>query len=119
MPTDPPVLHGFIGDAGTRNERVYVWCAWCCDWHCHGTRNDEKLGDGHRVAHCYVASRQSPYHRTGYVIVTCREPFEQVRKTMKKMSNTQRWVVENGRMTPAIDRLRAQEQPQGTPYTSP
>lgn len=116
MTITPPVLHGFIGDAGTRHERVHVWCSWCCDWHTHGTHQDERRGDGHRVAHCYVASRRSPYCGTGYTIMTCREPFEEIRKSMKKMSSSQRWVAEDDRTTVAIQRLRAQPEPKGTPY---
>lgn len=36
------------------------WCAWCEEWHWHGSM-------GHKVAHCW--SERSPYRSAGYVLV--------------------------------------------------
>lgn len=52
-----PVLKGIIDGS-----RLTVWCPVCSHSHFHGK------DQGHRVAHC--ASKDSPYHLTGYYIAT-------------------------------------------------
>lgn len=44
-----------------RNDRYWVWCSWCADFHIHGPC------DGHCGAHCLPDS-DSPYRTTGYIL---------------------------------------------------
>lgn len=55
-----PILPAYL--AG--KHQLQVWCRYCSDFHLHG------LGDGHRVAHCLEIYGRTPYHSTGYVLVT-------------------------------------------------
>jgi hypothetical protein len=44
-----------------RLTRLKFYCPYCRAWHCHG------IPPGGRVAHCW--NPQSPYIKTGYVLV--------------------------------------------------
>ena len=55
-----PVIKTFL-----KNNRAVFWCEYCKTYHYHGPMN------GYRVAHCI--SENSPFHRTGYIIVIATE----------------------------------------------
>jgi hypothetical protein len=59
----PPSLPAYPRRDGLTGLRV--WCQFCDRWHLHGDPGDG--GYGHRAAHCH--DRDSPYRRTGYVLV--------------------------------------------------
>lgn len=88
-------------------DQTMVWCSHCLDWHAHGAM---VLGDRqHRIAHCAIPG--SPYRPNGYYVRVMREWTEEVRSSMTPASPTQQQALWEGRMTPAIERLRAQELP--------
>ncbi|MEU5094923.1 hypothetical protein [Streptomyces sp. NPDC020996] len=107
-----PLLLGFLGrrpidPAGWRH--VCVWCSWCATWHAHG---DMKTGPGHvlhRASHCHVPD--GPYQGHGYRIVVTTEPLANVYRLMKQATPKQLDAMQEGRTSPAIERLRAQTLP--------
>ncbi len=78
---DIPTLPAYRTADGSQ---LRVWCDYCparsnsrrrgC-WHYHGCGPEFGSGDGHRVAHCWVAD--SPYRQTGYIL---REVAEAARR---------------------------------------
>lgn len=58
-----PGLRARLGPGGRTWQ---VWCRYCQKWHSHSPE------PGHAVAHCHV--RDSPYQRTGYVLITPAQP---------------------------------------------
>ena len=75
---DIPVLQSFRSEAEGLD---YDWCPYCRGWHTHG------CGDGYRVAHC--GGPESPFHKTGYVLVNVgvlTPELERARKTPRKES---------------------------------
>ena len=59
---NPPKLQALPRDDFLDGWKIF--CGYCNDFHLHGR------GLGHRVAHCN--NRQSPYNKTGYVLVRKR-----------------------------------------------
>jgi hypothetical protein len=105
-----PVLDGFI-ENHRQGASLRVWCRWCCCWHIHGLA-DAKPGDYiHRVAHCYAPD--STYDDTGYYIRVTGTPFSAVRNSVRQVSSTQRWAMQDGRVSVAVQRLREQPRPVG------
>jgi len=84
-----------------------VWCRWCCTWHIHGQEDPDEIR--HRVAHC---GQHSPYWHSSYHMRGTATPWDQVRRTIRTASIAQQNVISRGETTPAIDRLRAQPDPE-------
>ncbi|MER7720846.1 hypothetical protein ABTX99_28535 [Streptomyces flaveolus] len=111
-----PVVAGFIeecahGVAGPPVMLLKVWCRWCCRWHEHGLA-DANPGDYvHRVAHCYAPD--SEYDQAGYWILVTNTPYSTPRKTMRQASTSQRYAIQDGRISDAVQRLRDQPLPIG------
>jgi hypothetical protein len=104
-----PVVAGFI-EQHSEGTDLRVWCRWCCNWHTHGLT----LGVGDyedRSAHCYAPD--SPFKRTGYVILVTDTPFSTMRRLMRTASVAQRAAISAGRLTAAVQRLREQPVPVG------
>ncbi|WJV51713.1 hypothetical protein [Streptomyces flavofungini] len=68
-----------------------------------------------RTAHCYAPD--SPYRLRSLTITVSAEPFDMVRDTVREASPYRRSMIQQGRITPAVARLRAQvlcENPEDT-----
>lgn len=93
---------GFVSVSG---RQLMLWCPPCCGWHYHGCAgNYNAPGDVlERVSHCRV-------NPNGTVRIEISEvPAEDIFPLMYQASSAQREVIRNGRTTPAIERLRAQD----------
>lgn len=106
-----PTLYGFIGKQPGEPDvlrQVFAWCTWCATWHRHGDQ-DSRPGDIlHRYAHC---TSDGPYRASGYLIAVTNIPLREVYGRMRRASDAQLSAIGDGRITPAIERLRAQVLP--------
>jgi hypothetical protein len=57
-------------------------CCYCRTWHFHGAGRTRGAADGHRVAHCYLAT--SPYQETGYYLHEVGVATPEVRRDVKR-----------------------------------
>jgi hypothetical protein len=111
-----PVLAGFIerrtkGVAGPPALLLRVWCGWCCTWHTHGLANAEPGDYTHRVGHCYAPD--SEYNASGYWIFVTKTRFSRARTLVRKATTNQRYAIQDGRISTAVQRLRDQPLPIG------
>ncbi len=107
-----PTLYGFLGRQPGEPEtlrQVFAWCTWCANWHRHGDQTNQPGDVLHRYAHCTDLS--SPYKGTGYLIAVSNIPLSEVWGKMRRASDAQLAAIGDGRLTPAIERLRAQPLP--------
>lgn len=105
-----PVLTGFLDGRHWRSRttcRLRVWCDFCCIWHTHGIECSRVGGMADRVAHC--VSARSPYRITGIAIDISDIPFARVRDSVREANTHQQWIINDGRSTVAIERLREQQ----------
>lgn len=104
-----PTLYGFLGkEPGASFVQVYAWCPHCANWHRHGD-DSNKPGDVlHRYPHCL---RRGPHEETGYLVAVTNTPLAKVWGRMRRTSAAQRRAISEGRITPAIERLRRQPLP--------
>ncbi|GGV13800.1 hypothetical protein GCM10010245_24050 [Streptomyces spectabilis] len=105
-----PTLYGFIGRRAGEPEtaqQVFAWCPWCANWHRHGDRTNQPGDVLHRSPHCATGT-PGPYEETGYLIAVTNIPLSEVWGQMRRSSDAQRLAIGDGRVTPAIERLRAQ-----------
>ncbi|GEK04451.1 hypothetical protein [Streptomyces sp. 1-11] len=101
-----PVLPSFL-EPHAHGHSLRVWCRWCCDWHSHG-HDDTPVGDTtHRGAHCYAPD--SEYNETDYWIRVTGIPFSTARKTIRTATAAQQRAIRDGRISEAVQQLRAQE----------
>lgn len=85
-----------------------MWCRWCCIWHIHGLADGEQPGDAvHRIMHCTAADAPAG----GGAITVSGVPFEAVCRSVREATYRQSLMIQQGRITPAIDRLRRQPEP--------
>lgn len=107
-----PTLYGFLGkQPGTASTfvQVFAWCPWCASWHRHGDRTNEPGDVLHRYPHC--SSAHSPYRETGYLIAVTNIPLAEVYRRLRRATPAQGDAIRRGRVTSAIERLRAQVPP--------
>jgi hypothetical protein len=107
-----PTLYGFLGKQPGEPEvlrQVFAWCPWCANWHRHGDQASQPGDVLHRYAHC--TDLRSPYRDTGYLVAVSNIPLNEVWGRMRRASNAQLLAIGDGRITPAIERLRAQVLP--------
>lgn len=107
-----PALYAFVGRQPGEPRafaQAFAWCPWCARWHRHGDQTSEAGDVLHRLPHC--ATRHSPYRATGYYVVVTNTPLTAVYRRVKRATADQRQVIDDGRTTPAIERLRAQVLP--------
>lgn len=103
---------GYLGEPLRESETscvLRVWCDWCCVWHSHGVPCDVSAGTvTYRLPHCYAPD--SPYRRSGcdYGIRVSAVPFEDVERSVRRVSSSQERVIREGRCTPGVRRLREQ-----------
>lgn len=62
-------------------EAMRWFCRYCGRYHTHGAYPEVGAADGHRVAHCIA--EDSPYLKTGVIIVELDHPVDEPRKTYK------------------------------------
>lgn len=105
-----PVVTGFI-EEHNQGHSLRVWCRWCCRWHEHGLAAANAGDYVHRVAHCYAPD--SEYGQGGYWILVTDTPYSVPRKTMRQASTSQRYAIQDGRISAAVQRLRDQPLPVG------
>lgn len=106
-----PTLYGFIGKQPGEPEvlrQVFAWCTWCATWHRHGDQDNQPGDILHRYPHC---SSDSPYKATGYLIAVTNIPLREVYGRLRRATDSQLAAIGDGRLTPAIERLRAQVPP--------
>lgn len=79
----PIVLCDFKIAKYSRGKKVYLlsfWCPWCKTYHQHGGGFvGEKIGLGHRVAHCWT---NTPFKEHGYIL----KLSAQAKKELKRIS---------------------------------
>lgn len=108
-----PTLYGFLGkQPGYSNTfvQVFAWCPWCANWHRHGDHTNQPGDVIHRYPHCCAPGR-SPYAEYGYLIAVTNIPLSEVYGRMRRTTSAQRMAIWDGRITPAVERLRAQVLP--------
>ncbi|MGW2226823.1 hypothetical protein [Streptomyces formicae] len=101
-----PVLFGYIEHRGNLAD-LRVWCRWCCHWHTRGEQPVSVVT--HRIAHCFTPD--SPYREGGYWIDVIDTPFSTVSGLVRSATSAQQRAMCAGRISPAINRLRAQPAP--------
>ncbi|MFG3586588.1 hypothetical protein [Streptomyces sp. NPDC047990] len=106
-----PTLYGFLGvqpgePAALR--QAFAWCPWCATWHRHGDQDSQPGDILHRYPHC---TSDGPYKATGYLVAVTNIPLREVYGQMRRASDIQLAAIGDGRVTSAIERLRAQVLP--------
>ncbi|MGQ4355260.1 hypothetical protein [Streptomyces drozdowiczii] len=106
-----PTLHGFIGrrpgEPGTFTQ-VFAWCPSCANWHRHGDASNKPGDVLHRYPHC---GSNGPYESTGYLIAITNTPLSEVWGKMRRTTDAELMAIREGRVTPAVERLRRQPLP--------
>jgi len=105
----PVILDGFVGEplrGSLEFCQIYVWCPFDAWFHMHGVRCDIAPATlTSRGAHCY---KNVPGWWDDYYIYVTDIPFECVRKSVRLPTDHQRFMISEGRTSPAIERLRRQ-----------